>query len=760
VSETTTQSKPKFDPVPQAASELGLLPHAVRAVVDLLAEGATVPFVARYRKEATGGLDEVAIRNIEEKCSYIRELEERRAAILEEIAKQGKLTDELRAAITSCSEKARLEDLYLPYKPKRRTRATIAREKGLDPLAEKIWAQADGDPRAEASAFVSTDKGVADVEAALAGARDICAERIADDAQVRAHVRSTFAAQGVIRVGKTKEHADAVTKFDTYASFEEKVAGIPSHRFLAIRRGEAEGVLKVSIDVDQELEADQLGKVLKIRPANPWGALLEQACRDAVKRLIVPSVESDVRVDLKLTADKEAVDVFAQNLRQLLLSAPLGAKSVIGIDPGQRTGCKVAVVEASGKITEHTVLHLVQGDHALDKARQILRALCAKHHPSAIAVGNGTHGRETESFVREVLVSEGLKEIFVVSVNEAGASVYSASDIAREEFPDLDLTVRGAISIARRLQDPLAELVKIDPKSIGVGQYQHDVHQPMLARKLDDVIESCVNAVGVELNTASTPLLSRVAGLGPSTAKRIVSFREQNGAFRSRKELLQVAGVGPKTFEQAAGFLRIHGADNPLDASAVHPERYPVVERMSGDLGVPLQQLVGNAQLADKIDWRKYVTNEVGEPTLRDILDELKKPGRDPRKSFEPPAFRDDVRTMEDLRLGMELEGVVTNVTAFGAFVDVGVHQDGLVHVSKLADRFVRDPSEVVKVGDKLKVRVMEVDLQRKRISLSARKDDVPGRAPPPARTADRTVQAPKQQKPFTNNPFEKLRRN
>lgn len=723
---STEQDKP-FDPVPQVAADLNLDPKAVAAVVHLLAEGSTVPFIARYRKEATGGLEDVAIVAIQERSTYVQEIEERRQAILKEIEKQGKLTDALRKTIVDCKEKARLEDLYLPYKPKRRTRATIAREKGLEPLADRIWAQEEGGvPTQAAAGFINEEKGVADIEAALAGARDICAERISDDADVRAMVRENYAKDGMVSVGKAKEHAEAVTKFDMYASFEEPVASIPSHRFLAIRRGEQEGVLRAQVRIEEELVGDKLLGRLRVRKGNPWGEQLELAARDSLKRLLMPSVESDVRVELKLNADKAAVEVFALNLRQLLLSAPLGTKTVVGIDPGQRTGCKVAVVDDTGKMLDHTVLYLVQGDNAMAKARESLRMICKTHKPSAIAVGNGTHGRETEAFVREVLASEGLKETFAVSVSEAGASVYSASEVARQEFPDLDVTVRGAISIARRLQDPLAELVKIDPKSIGVGQYQHDVHQPMLARKLDQVVESCVNLVGVELNTASAPLLSRVAGLSPTVAKRIVSHRDKKGAFKSRRELLDVTGVGPRTYEQAAGFLRIRESDHPLDSSAVHPERYKLVEQMAKDLGVQLPELVGNAQLASKIDWRKYVSDDVGEPTLKDIIAELAKPGRDPRDSFEPPKFRDDVRTMEDLVLGMELEGVVTNVTAFGAFVDVGVHQDGLVHVSKLSDRFVRDPNEVVKVGDKIQVRVMEVDLQRKRISLSARKNDRP----------------------------------
>lgn len=712
-----------FDPAAQVARDLNLDLSGVTAVIGLLGEGSTVPFIARYRKEATGGLEDVAIIAIQERAAYLKELHERRATILEQIEKQGKLTSELRAQIESCTDKARLEDLYLPYKPKRRTRAIMAKERGLEPLADLIWAQhGEGTPAQQAAGFISEEKGVADIEAALGGARDICAERISDDAQVRGMLREMYQKQGNVVVGKTKEHAETVTKFDNYDNFEEPVATIPSHRFLAIRRGEQEGVLRCQLAIDEEGAAQKLNDHLGIKSANAWSEQLEMAARDGLKRLLMPSVESDVRVTMKLDADKAAVEVFAQNLRQLLLAAPLGSKTVVGIDPGQRTGCKVAVVDDTGKLLEHTVIYLVQGDQAMDKARGILREVCRKHSPVAIAVGNGTHGRETEAFVRDLLADEGLKQTWVVSVNEAGASVYSASEIARDEFPDLDVTVRGAISIARRLQDPLAELVKIDPKSIGVGQYQHDVHQPMLVRKLDQVVESCVNQVGVELNTASAPLLSRVAGLGPTVAKKIVQHRDEKGAFRSRGELLKVPGIGPKTYQQAAGFLRIRQGAHPLDASAVHPERYELVEQMAKQLGVELQDLVGNAPLASKIDWRKYVTQEVGEPTLRDILAELAKPGRDPREHFEPPKFRDDVRTMEDLSVGMQLEGVVTNVTAFGAFVDVGVHQDGLVHLSQLADRYVKDPNEVVKVGDRLSVRVLQVDLDRKRISLTAKK--------------------------------------
>jgi uncharacterized protein len=759
-----------FDPVPVLAEELSLPRASVLAVVKLLAEGATVPFIARYRKEATNGLDEVAIRAIEERRIYLLELAERRSAIFAEIDKQGKLTEALAKAIRACATKAELEDLYLPFKPKRRTRAIIAREKGLEPLADRIWAQPqDGNPETEATAFVNVDKGVLTTQEALAGACDICAERIAESSDARKLVRDAYVSEGSIKVTKEREYEGKATKFDTYSSFDELIATIPSHRFLAIRRGEGEGVLRVALDLDPSQVLPKVERVANIQRSSPWATELTKAAHDAYKRLLTPAIQSDVRIDLKLKADRDAIDVFAQNLRELLLAAPYGTKSVLGIDPGQRTGCKCVVVDDTGKLLEHTVLYLVQGAEAVERSRRTLRELCRKHQVRAVAVGNGTHGRETEMFVREVLTAEGLGEICCVAVSEAGASIYSASEIAREEFPELDLTVRGAISIARRFQDPLAELVKVDPKSIGVGQYQHDVYQPFLAKKLDEVVESCVNLVGVEVNTASAPLLSRVAGIGSSLAKKIVQYRDDHGAFTSRKELLDVPGLGPRAFEQAAGFLRIRGGLQPLDASAVHPERYPLVERMASDLGVPVDTLIGDTKAVDRIKADKYLGGDVGTFTLNDILVELKKPGRDPRASFEPPKFRDDVRTMADLKIGMELEGVVTNVTAFGAFVDVGVHQDGLVHVSKLSDRFVKDPSQVVKVGDKLQVRVMEVDLERKRISLSARKDDrgpalgaqTPsgGAAPQPRRPPGRSGPSPSKPEPakFTNNPFAHL---
>ncbi|HEX2669827.1 MAG TPA: Tex family protein [Polyangiaceae bacterium] len=715
-----------FDPVPVLAAELNLPRASVSAVVQLLAESATVPFIARYRKEATGGLDEVQIRSIEERRTYLVEMEARRKSILGEIRGQGKLTPELEKKLVNAATKAELEDLYLPFKPKRRTRATIAKERGLEPLANLIWGQGrDGSPSTSAQPFVNAEKEVADVSAALAGARDICAERIAEDPEVRKHTREAYVRDGSIRVGKTKEFEDKTTKFDSYAAFEEPISKIPSHRYLAIRRGESEGVLRAGLLVDQSNVVPFIEKHVKLDSASPWAGELSSAIKDSVDRLLLHSVQVDVRVELKMQADKGAIDVFAQNLRELLLAAPFGTKTVLGIDPGQRTGCKCAVVDETGKLLEHETIYLVQGDAALERARQSLRALCKKYPIVAVAVGNGTHGRETEAFVRDLLKEEGLTshtKPLCVPVSEAGASIYSASDVAREEFPDLDLTVRGAISIARRLQDPLAELVKVDPKSIGVGQYQHDVFQPFLAKKLDEVVESCVNSVGVEVNLASAPLLSRVAGIGPTLAKKIVAYRNEKGAFTSRSKLLDVPGFGPRTFEQAAGFLRVRGGEHPLDASAVHPERYALVEKMAADLGVPVVSMIGNRELLERLDPKRYQAGDVGTFTLNDILSELKKPGRDPRASFEPPKFRDDVRTMEDLKTEMVLEGVVTNVTAFGAFVDIGVHQDGLVHVSQLADRFVKDPNEVVKVGDKLSVRVLEVDLVRKRIALSAKR--------------------------------------
>ncbi len=702
----------------RVAGEVGVTVLQVAAVARLLREGNTVPFIARYRKEVHGNLDEVQILKVQERVGYYEELEERRAAILKSIEEQGKLTDDLRDKIEKCMVKSALEDLYLPYRPKRRTRAMIARERGLEPLADIIWAQGAESPDAAAAAFVDAAKDVPDAAAALAGARDICAERLADMAEVRGLVRQAFATRSVVKSSVVTPRPAEPTKFEQYYDFEERLADMPSHRFLAIRRGQAEGVLFMRLVVDAAPLVERIEETAGVDARSPLADELRQAAADAYRRLVAPACELDVTMEKKQASDRAAVEVFAENLRNLLLASPLGEKRVLAIDPGIRTGCKVAMLDATGKFLDNTVIYPMQRP---TEARETLARLVARFNPEAIAVGNGTAGRETEAFVRATLKLLDRKDVVVVSVSEAGASVYSASEIARDEFPDLDLTVRGAISIGRRLQDPLAELVKIDPKAIGVGQYQHDVFQPLLSAKLDEVTVSCVNKVGVELNTASAPLLTRVSGIGEALAKRIVAWRNENGAFKSRGELKKVAGLGPKAFEQSAGFLRIRGAANPLDSSGVHPERYALVETMAGDLGVTVKELVGNGTLASRIDVKRYVSAEVGEPTLRDILEELKKPGRDPRAAFERPAFREDVTTIDDVQEGMTLEGVVTNVTAFGAFVDIGIHQDGLVHVSELADRFVRDPAEVVKTGDRITVRVIGVDRDRGRVSLSAR---------------------------------------
>ena len=714
-----------FDAVPAIAAYLNLPHSGVTAVVNMLAEGNTVPFIARYRKERTGGLDEVQIRNIEEARTYLVELEDRRRTIIASIQEQGKMTPELAQRLAASETKAQLEDLYAPYRARRKTRASVARERGLEPLALRIVAQAEeGNPLAEAAAFVSTEREVATAADALAGARDIVSEMVADAAENRAYVRRIFGNEGELVADVVAGKADEPTKFEQYYGHRESVRQIPSHRFLAIRRGEAEGVLRAHIAVDADKIVDGLTRLMKQVPASPWAQPLRDAVADAYKRLLAPSIENDVRAELKVGSDIGAADVFAQNLRNLMLSAPLGARSVMGVDPGIRTGCKCAAIDNNGKFLDTITIYISQGDAQLAKAKDDLTAFLRKHGPLAIAVGNGTGGREAEAFVRRVVTDAALPEaVAVVSVNEAGASVYSASDLAREEFPELDLTIRGAISIARRLQDPLAELVKIEPKAIGVGQYQHDVHQPMLSKKLNDVVESCVNHVGVEINTASAQLLQYVAGIGKSLAKKIVAHRDSHGSFTTRGQLLTVAGLGPKAFEQAAGFLRIRGGSNPLDASAVHPERYAIVEKMAGALGVAVADLVGNQELVDKIDLSSYVDahGEVGEATLRDIAAELTKPGRDPRATFDPPRFREDVTTIDDLKPGMVLEGLVSNVTAFGAFVDIGVHNDGLVHVSQLGGKFVKDPSELVKVGQKVTVKVLEIDLPRRRIALTLR---------------------------------------
>ncbi len=749
------------------AAELNLSETAVTAVIELLDESATVPFIARYRKERTGGLDEVQIRTIEERRGYLNELEERRESIIAEIEKQEKMTPELKAQIMQATTKAVLEDLYLPYKPKRRTRAMIAREKGLEGLANLILSQTHtSSPESAAADYIKPDLGIETIADALKGACDIVAETVSEKAEIRDYLRQFMTESGVIVSEGTDKASEERSKFEQYYNYRMNVKGCKGHNFLAIRRGERDGFLRAEIEIDEDAAVSHISSLMKCDSESPFGALLVEACQDAFERLLMTSIESDVRVELKQNADREAVDVFAKNAENLLLAAPLGAVAVIGIDPGIRTGCKVAALDETGKFLENITIFPEVGKQ--DEAGIKLLAFMKRHPSRAIAIGNGTAGRETEAFVRKLVhdIPEAERP-YVVMVSESGASIYSASDLAREEFPDLDLTVRGAISIARRLQDPLAELVKIDPKSIGVGQYQYDVYQPLLKRKLEEVVESCVNRVGVELNTASAELLKYVAGIGPSMAKKIVSFRENNGNFVSRAQLLKVSGLGPKTFEQAAGFIRVRESDNPLDASAVHPERYKLVEKIAADMGCSVRDLVGNTALASRINVSKYVSDDVGLMTLNDIVSELQKPGRDPRAQFEPPKFDDDVRTIDDLKPGMILNGIVTNVTNFGAFVDIGVHQDGLVHISELCDHFISNPSEVVSVNDSVRVRVLEVDVARKRISLSCNLQAKSQNAPASAgagRGSNRSQDKPKKAKQdnrsqFSNNPFASLKK-
>ena len=698
------------------------------AVIELLDDGGTVPFIARYRKEATGNLDEVQILNIEEKLAYFRELAERRETIFASIAEQGKLTGELKARIEATLDKSELEDLYLPYKPKRRTKATIAREKGLEPLAQYLWAQQRAaQPLASfAAGFVNAELGVAAVEEALEGARHIVAEWISEDADLRKALRQLVFDEGVIVSRKAMDAVDEQEKFKMYYEYKEPVKSIPSHRMLAIRRGEGEDVLYFLIDVELE-RAIAIMKRHLLRQPGDWTPQLELAIDDAWKRLLNSSIQGEIRLELKRRSDTEAIKVFRDNLYNLLLAPPAGPISVLGIDPGLRTGCKIAVVDETGKLLAHDVIYLHTSKHGNAEAAPKLEALLRKHNVRAIAIGNGTASRETDAFVREFLLEKGIENIFSVTVSESGASVYSASAVARLEFPDLDLTVRGAISIARRLQDPLSELVKVDPKSIGVGQYQHDVDQRQLQESLESTIESCVNKVGVDLNTSSWTLLRFVAGITERTALNIVSYRNEKGSFRSRTQVLEVAGIGPKTFEQAAGFLRIRNGDNPLDMTAVHPESYPVVEQIASLLHTSIEQLIQQPQLLEQVD-RSRLT--AGAFTVNDILAELRKPGRDPRDKFVAPSFREEVRELADVQVGMVLEGVVTNVTKFGAFVDIGVHQDGLVHISELSNRFIKEPSEAVKTGQIVKVKVLSVDAKAKRIALSIKALAAPAARP------------------------------
>jgi protein Tex len=710
------------------AEELGIKVKQVTDTIELLDEGATVPFISRYRKEVTGSLDEVQVASIRDRIQQLRDLNKRRDAILKSIQEQGKLTPELEEKINAAGTMAVLEDLYLPYKPKRRTKASIAREKGLEPLATKIFDQDSFDLDAEAEKYLDSEKEVNSVEEALQGARDIIAEWINENADLRKKLRDLFIEEGqfVSKVIPGKE-SEAI-KYRDYFDWTEPVKTAPSHRVLAMRRGEKELFLMLDSCPD-ELSAVQL--IEKSVLGNQNNSAVEQvklAIRDSYKRLLKPSMETEVRLYSKKKADEEAIRVFADNLRQLLLAAPLGEKSVLAIDPGFRTGCKTVCLGPQGQLLSYDTIFPNEPQKKLHEAGATIKYLVEKHQVEAIAIGNGTASRETEAFIKSL----GLpKHIILTMVNESGASIYSASEVAREEFPDHDLTVRGAVSIGRRLMDPLAELVKIDPKSIGVGQYQHDVDQGALKNSLDDTVMSCVNGVGVEINTASKQLLTYVSGLGPVLAQNIVSYRNENGPFKSRDQIRKVPRLGEKAFEQAAGFLRIRNAKNPLDTSGVHPERYDLVEKMSKDIGAKLTDLMGSEDLRSKIILKNYVSETVGMPTLLDIMDELSKPGRDPRESFEVFNFQEGVNEISDLKVGMKLPGIVTNITKFGAFVDIGVHQDGLVHLSHLSDRFVKEPNEVVSVNQKVEVTVMEVDIPRKRIGLSMKSDPFAERGKP-----------------------------
>ena len=698
------------------ANELSIPVKQVSAAAKLLSEGATVPFVARYRKEATGGLDEVAIAAVRDGLDRLKALDERRDSIKKSLTERNLLTDELTKALDTADTLAKLEDIYQPFKPKRRTRAIVARERGLAPLADFIMENQDSECSIKASEFVDAEKEVADASAALAGARDIIAENISDAAEARSAMRDYFEKESVmsskLMTGKEAEAA----KYRDYFEWSEPAHSAPSHRILAVRRGEAEGFLIMRVVPSDDIGAVALLKKMYVKGNGESAKQVELAIEDSFKRLLSPATETHMRLELKKRADADAVAVFATNLRELLMASPLGSKNVLAIDPGFRTGCKVVCLNRQGDLLYHDVIFLEQSAMRAKEASDKIMALCVRYEIEAIAIGNGTAGRETEAFVRSL----GLPPtITIVMVNESGASIYSASEVAREEFPDKDITVRGAVSIGRRLMDPLAELVKIDPQSIGVGQYQHDVNQTLLKRSLDDVVISCVNSVGVEVNTASKRLLSYVSGLNSTTAANIVAYRNENGPFKSRKELLKVKGLGAKGFEQAAGFLRIRNAVNPLDTSAVHPERYALVEKMASDIGEDISSLMKSESARAKIKLENYVGDDIGIPTLKDIMQELGKPGRDPREKFEVFQFSDEVHTIDDLREGMRLPGIITNVTAFGAFIDIGVHQDGLAHVSELSDSFVKDPKDAVRPQQKVSAYVLEVDKARNRISLS-----------------------------------------
>lgn len=710
------------------ASELNLKPDQVQRVVELLSEGSTIPFIARYRKEVTGSLDEVVLASIRDRHEQLAELDKRKEAVLKSIEKQEKLTPALAKAIEEAETLNELEDIYLPYKPKRKTRASMAREKGLEPLALTIFEQGKIDLSKTATGFIDTEKGVTTEQEALEGARDIMAEWISENQEARQKVRELFWQEGIVEavVIKSKAESDEAQKFKDYFDWKEPVKKVPSHRLLAMRRAEKEGFITLDIAPTEELVIQTLEKQF-VKSTSAAGEQVSLAVKDSYKRLLKPSLETEVRVESKLKADAEAIQVFASNLKKLLLASPLGQKRVLALDPGFRSGTKLVCLDEQGALLFNTVIYPHEPQRETTKSATIVLGLCDRFKIEAIAIGNGTASRETEAFVKSI----GLpKEILIVMVNESGASVYSASEVAREEFPDHDISVRGAVSIGRRLTDPLAELVKIDPKSIGVGQYQHDVDQTRLKAGLDDVVMSCVNSVGVEVNTASKELLSYVSGLGPQLAKSIVEYRNQHGAFTDRQALRKIPRLGDKAFEQCAGFLRIRDSKNPLDASAVHPERYELVEKFAKDLGCTVKDLMTSAELRKKLELKKYVTDTVGLPTLTDILAELEKPGRDPREKFEVFSFEEGVHEIKDLKIGMVLPGIVTNVTAFGAFVDIGVHQDGLVHISHLSDRFIKDPNEAIAVQQKVKVTVLEVDIPRKRIALSLKSDPF-GKTPP-----------------------------
>ncbi len=701
--------------IEKIAEELSIKKSQVAATAKLLDEGATVPFISRYRKEMTDSLDEVAITHIRDRVVQLRDLDKRREAILKSIKEQGKLTKELEDKINAAETMAVLEDIYLPYKPKKRTRATIAKEKGLEPLAKRIFEQDDFDVKVASSKYVDEEKGVASETEAITGANDIIAEWINENAEIRAKTRDLFWAKGQYKAKIITGKEEEGQKYKDYFEWEEDISKAPSHRVLAMRRGEKEMILMLDTAPNEEDAVFVLENAV-LKNNSEAAQIVKEAIKDGYKRLLKPSMETEIRLKSKKLADEEAIEVFANNLRQLLMSAPMGQRAVLAIDPGFRTGCKVVCLDKQGKLVDNATIYPNEPQKKTMESAALVKHFVQQYNIEAIAIGNGTASRETESFVRGLDLP---KNVIIVMVNESGASVYSASDVAREEFPDQDVTVRGSVSIGRRLMDPLAELVKIDPKSIGVGQYQHDVDQTLLKNSLDDVVVSCVNKVGVEVNTASKQLLTYVSGLGPQLAQNIVEYRNSNGPFKDRDSLRQVPRMGDKAFEQAAGFLRIYEATNPLDASSVHPESYHVVKKIAKDLNCSIDDLIKNSSLRAKVDLKKYVTETVGLPTLEDIMKELAKPGRDPRESFEVFAFKEGVNEVSDLQTGMQLPGIVTNITNFGAFVDVGVHQDGLVHISHLSDNFVSNPAEVVKVHQKVNVTVMEVDIPRKRISLS-----------------------------------------